>query len=859
MSRETDTPSSGPQGRGSAAYPSGTPPYGTPTGPDAGADAGRSASRPDERKTETTLTTRIRINIPGSRPIPPVVMRKPVGGAEDGAGEPESEAPVLDAPTQTVEAPAAPARPGGPSGSSGPSGPVGLGGTAGAAGATGSAGSGGPGGSGGSGREKPTSDWFAPRKSPAAKGGQGGGGGKNAGPTGGSGTGAAAPGAGAGRPGGVVGSMNAPGGSRSSSTGGAGATGGPVAPGHGGGTGSFDVTEALAAGPLGDGSRPGAGPEPRRDDLPFFSEPGSGDRVSGGSDASRGPAGPTGGPVTGDGLLTSPTGPAGPGGPAGRSGPGGPDGFGGPGSHGVPGGPTGLGGPAGPGTPAGLGGPTGPGTPAGLGGPTGPGTPAGLGGPTGPGTPAGLGGPTGPGTPGGLRAPGAPGGGPRPTVAGGIMGGLGATTGPNTSAAPDAGTTPDLLGTRTAPGTPTAPGAGLSDDTAILTPQTPAPEPPGGVPFGNRDNVSGNTVTSGIPVVPGDSSVPFQGGAPVGGPSAQTPPARPEPAAAAAPAAAAKPAPAKKKGRRKLPLLVGAVIVVGGLVYGAGLLMNHSDVPKGTTVLGVDIGDSTRDDAVEKLDATFEKRVNKELKLTVDGETVSLKPDQAGLQFDTQATVDIAAQSDYNPVTVIAALFGNHRVVNPVMPVDEEKLQAALEDAAGGSGSMTEGTIEFKSGKAVAVYPKAGQGIDAEKSADAVTEAYRTQVETGSSSAVKVATTAKQPEVTKAEVDREMKEFAEPAMSANVVVQTDAAHTIEMSPQNSLWKFLRVTAVNGKLVDKPDLDALEELYGQTFDGVLIARANGEKTEVTPEDVYGALRQALLSKTDRVAVIDTNPS
>ena len=50
-----------------------------------------------------------------------------------------------------------------------------------------------------------------------------------------------------------------------------------------------------------------------------------------------------------------------------------------------------------------------------------------------------------------------------------------------------------------------------------------------------------------------------------------------------------------------------------------------------------------------------------------------------------------------------------------------------------------------------------------------------------------------------AEVDRMMKEFAEPAMSANVIVQTDAAHTIEFSPENSLWKFLGVQAVDGKL------------------------------------------------------------
>ncbi|MGW6296350.1 hypothetical protein ACWGAD_27050, partial [Streptomyces sp. NPDC055058] len=86
MSRETDTPSTGPDGRGAAAYPSGTPPYGIPAIPDEGTDAGRSAARPEERKTETTLTTRIRINIPGSRPIPPVVVRKPVKDTENRPG-----------------------------------------------------------------------------------------------------------------------------------------------------------------------------------------------------------------------------------------------------------------------------------------------------------------------------------------------------------------------------------------------------------------------------------------------------------------------------------------------------------------------------------------------------------------------------------------------------------------------------------------------------------------------------------------------------------------------------------------------------------------------------------------------------
>ncbi|MFC9292400.1 peptidoglycan binding domain-containing protein, partial [Streptomyces sp. NPDC057052] len=399
------------------------------------------------------------------------------------------------------------------------------------------------------------------------------------------------------------------------------------------------------------------------------------------------------------------------------------------------------------------------------------------------------------------------------------------------------------------------------DDTAILTPQQPASDPgPGG--YGRHDNVSGQTVTSGIPVVPATGQGPGPGGpfAPGGhpdGPLPHTPPQTPEPVAQNAPAAGSKQK--KKKGRSKLVLLGSLVVVAAAGAYGAGLLMNHSDVPKGTTVLGVDIGGGTRDDAVKKLDDAFEGRVNQALKLSVDGATVTLKPEQAGLQFDMQSTVDAAAKSDYNPVSVIGSLFGEHREIEPVMPVDEEKLQAALKNAASGSGSATDGTIKFESGKAVAVYGKAGKGIDAAKAQTAVVEAYRGQVETGTPTAVKVPTTTKQPTVPDAEVDRMMKEFAEPAMSGNVTVQTDAAHSVPMSPKNSLWKFLGVKAIDGKLVESYDEAALEELYGGAFDGVLITRGTGQKTPVTVQDVISALRPALTSTTDRLAVIDTDPS
>ncbi|MFD9985638.1 hypothetical protein ACFWZJ_35200 [Streptomyces massasporeus] len=845
MSRETDTPSSGPNGRGGAAYPSGTPPYGTPTVSDAGTDAGRSATRPEERKTETTLTTRIRINIPGSRPIPPVVVRKPVAEA-DGPADTDTHGEASTAPDSapspgagpgTVEPPAESVQ---------------------------------------QGDDKPASDWFAPRKSGGGKGGPGSGSTNGAGLPGGSrpapgGSGAGGPAAGAsggarpgaGRPGGVVGSMGAPGGSRSGGTNGAGlpggATGGPVAPGHGGGTGSFDVTEALAAGPLGSGSRPTpGGGEPRRDDLPYFSEngrdgqngqngqagyggqPGGPSAADGfgtpGGPGSRGPAGPTGGPVTGDGPMVPPAG-------AGFDGQGG--GFnaqagpGAPGSFDAPGGPGGPGGfgnePGGPGGPGAFNAPGGPGGRSG---------PEGFGDPAGPGAPEAFnapGRPGGPGAPGAFNAPGRPGG---PGAIGGGPGGPGAPGGP---AGPGGTPAPGAAG----------PGGGMSDDTAILTPQKPAPEPPDGQGYGPRhDNVSGHTVTSGIPVVPSGAASPFGPGAPGDGPVPHAAPKLPEPVSP--PPASSSKAP-KKKGRNKLVLLAVGVVVLAGGVYGAGLLMNRTDVPKGTTVLGVDIGGTTRDGAVRKLDEAFDKNAGKELKLSLGGKTVALDPDNAGLQFDMDATADAAAKSDYNPVSVIASLFGNHRVVTPVMPIDEEKLHASLETAAGGSGATSDGTIEFKGGKAVPVYGKTGKGVDLAKSTTAVEEAYRTQVETGTAGTVNLPTTTRQPTVSNAEVDRMLKEFARPAMSDLVTIRTDAAHSIDFGPV-SLPKILSFKAVDGKLVDTYNLKALQEAYGKTFEGVQIEGASG-KRDVTPQDVVTALRKALRGKTpaERVGVIDTKPN
>ncbi|WP_323183403.1 hypothetical protein [Streptomyces sp. NBC_00091] len=359
---------------------------------------------------------------------------------------------------------------------------------------------------------------------------------------------------------------------------------------------------------------------------------------------------------------------------------------------------------------------------------------------------------------------------------------------------------------------------------------------------------------------PGPGRVP----GPVPGPGPAAPPPGPQPPRQTRPAPAqagksgkgAKPGKPAKKGRSKLVLLGGGIVVLAGVAYGAGLLMNHSDVPKGTTVLGVDISGS-RDDAVTKLQTAFGKRASAPLQLSVGGKTVELKPEKAGLTLDSQTTVRNATGSDYNPVTVIGSLFGVERAASAVMPVDEEKLRVSLQELGGAAGSASEGTIKFDTGKAVAVPGKAGTTLDVDGSVDKVTKAFRELVANGKAPTVELPTATKEPTVTQTELDRAMKEFAQPAMSGNATV-TAGGKSLAFGAK-SLPKILSMTAVEGRLVEKYDLEALKATYGNTFDGVLITRGTGAKTPVTPQDVAGALGKALLGKTpaERTGTIDTN--
>ncbi|MFI0900187.1 hypothetical protein [Streptomyces sp. NPDC020983] len=764
MTRETDSSSSGAQGRGGAAYPSGTQPYGSRPFPslhpqerprsadadDGSAGTGASGAGqeqgaeepplPDEPRTETTLTTRIRINIPGSRPIPPVVVRQPVDEAAAAAAAPAAETPEAEPEGRPEPEP-----------------------------------------------EKATSDWFSPRKPVAA-------------PEAPAADEPAAPPAANPPYAGGVPYLPPP-------VGGAPGEGEAARGPHDTPAAGFPAPFAEPAPPFGSPFDTGSAPRPPVSGgaAPFASGSPYDTAAMPAVDEGRSPYDTGSTRLPGDGSSPYDTGST-------R--------LPGEGSSPYDTGSTRLPGdgssPYDTGATPVVGDPQSPYD-------TGSHSPYDTGShspyDTGPQSPYGTGSHSSSYDTGSqpFGTDDFPPGVPRPTGA---------------DPASPSYTVPAFGG---APGPSYEPTAGPASGTMNVPPLTPDPAP---TPPGGTGRVSGDTLVSGIPAVP------------PGGPR-QAPPRRPGsesgPEAAARPAAPA-PAAARpvKKGRSKPVLLGAGVAALVVLAYGAGLVMNHADVPKGTTAFGVDIGNQNRATAVKMLDDALGNRPTAPLQLSIGGTRTTLKPSVAGLSVDTDATVRAVAHADYNPVSVIGSLFGGSRTADPVFVMDEDKLKAALQALAGKGEGGTEGMVRFEDHKAVAVPGKAGHTFDVDSAVQKVEAAYRTRVETAADPVVALEATTVAPKVTQAELDRAVNGFGKTAMSGRVTVRADAVHSISFD--NTLPQFLTMTAdADGRLAPHIDLAKLKELYGKAFQNVKLERGDGSRTAVTPQDVATALIQALNAK------------
>ncbi len=245
--------------------------------------------------------------------------------------------------------------------------------------------------------------------------------------------------------------------------------------------------------------------------------------------------------------------------------------------------------------------------------------------------------------------------------------------------------------------------------------------------------------------------------------------------------------------RRSLAILLGVVVGMVLLAWGAGYALAGESVPRGATVLGIDIGGLTQDVAEQRLEDTVGERAGEPLDVTVDDRRLTVDPASAGLRFDAAATVEAAGGGrSLNPVKLWRKVFGATET-DPVVQVDESRLSDAVDEhAAEADEPAREGDIVFRRGRAIAVEPAPGVELDHQGAADAIRTSYLRW-----EGPVELPAADVEPAVDAADVERAMTAFARPAMSGPVVLAR-GRERVRIAPR-AIGALLDMRPVEGRL------------------------------------------------------------
>jgi len=307
-----------------------------------------------------------------------------------------------------------------------------------------------------------------------------------------------------------------------------------------------------------------------------------------------------------------------------------------------------------------------------------------------------------------------------------------------------------------------------------------------------------------------------------------------------------------------------AVVVLAGAYVGLAATQSGK-VQRGTTVAGRHIGGMSMSDARAEVAAAAAQRLKKPVQLVVDGRTLTLDPAKAGLSMDTSGVLDGLSGFSLNPSTVWHRLTGDgpHRTLTP--KVDRQALRAAVTTVSSGlKGAPKNGTVKFLDGKVVTTESTPGDGVDA------AAISRRIAADWPGTTKFTARLTHQPAALTDTEIQRYVKDFAEPAMSAPVTVKVAGKSTT--LAVKDISDVLSTTFDGEKLAPKVDEDALAKLLDEQASDLTTPAVNAKlsyedgQRKITPAkdgtgpDTRGAgkLLIAALTAPDRTMSLPTKP-
>jgi vancomycin resistance protein YoaR len=258
------------------------------------------------------------------------------------------------------------------------------------------------------------------------------------------------------------------------------------------------------------------------------------------------------------------------------------------------------------------------------------------------------------------------------------------------------------------------------------------------------------------------------------------------------------------------PALIGglAAVALGGSYLVASLAIDDT-IAAGTSVHGVDIGGLSPQAAEHKLQTELADEVTEPIEVYVGeipetpADPYLLDPVAAGLSLDVEQTV---AQADRPGV--LGRVFGDDGgELPPVVNVDERQGRAALETLAEETGTEhIEGGISFADGRPQVTEPSSGATLKVDDALEKLPQGF---LPAAGRQPLALPVSQADPLVGQEEVDRALREFAEPAMSAPVQLSA-GDQLIALTPE-MLSKHLTMEAdERGTLVPRLDGEGLAE-------------------------------------------------
>ncbi|MEX0427587.1 VanW family protein [Nocardioides sp. DS6] len=213
-------------------------------------------------------------------------------------------------------------------------------------------------------------------------------------------------------------------------------------------------------------------------------------------------------------------------------------------------------------------------------------------------------------------------------------------------------------------------------------------------------------------------------------------------------------------------VLVLALLVGGG--WAAAYYAAGDELPHGTSVAGVDVGDRTPAAAAAHLQDALAGRMAQPITVVVEGTEVSVDPTEAGLSLDARATVDTGAATRSWDPRRLWSHYTDGRDLTPVVRVDRTRLAAVatrIDEKAG--RPATDGAVSFRGAQVSVTDPVTGRGVDPTRLGEALRSAY---LATGDGRRVRLGLRDIAPAIDDADVRTAVDDFANPAMSAPVTL-----------------------------------------------------------------------------------------